>query len=193
MIKLFIIGLFLTSLVYADEVISTLETEETQTNQINEELRQLLKDIQANADDISNAVPSGVIVMWSGAISNIPSGWVICDGNNGTPNLTDRFVIHADADSGGTNDVGDTGGEHSHALTEAEMPSHQHEDGGAINTGHDGPWGYTTNYRSGSYAEYSESGGCEGNEHRQKTSYVGGDSAHENRPKFYALSYIMKN
>ena len=74
-------------------------------------------------------VPSGCILMWSGAITAIPSGWVICDGNNSTPNLTDRFVIHADADSGGTNDVGDTGGSAttgSHTLSTSEMPSHTH-------------------------------------------------------------------
>lgn len=39
-----------------------------------------------------SGVPSGVICMWHGLISNIPSGWVICDGNNGTPNLLGRFV-----------------------------------------------------------------------------------------------------
>ena len=74
-------------------------------------------------------VPSGCILMWSGAISAIPSGWVICDGNNSTPNLTDRFVIHASADSGDTYDVGDTGGSTtsgSHSLTEAELASHTH-------------------------------------------------------------------
>jgi hypothetical protein len=38
------------------------------------------------------AVPSGLIAMWSGLIANIPSGWVICDGNNGTPNLLAKFV-----------------------------------------------------------------------------------------------------
>ena len=79
--------------------------------------------------------------MWSGAISAIPTGWVICDGTNSTPDLTDRFVIHADADSGGTNDVGDTGGSHTatplgsvgtsgaHTLSTSEMPSHTHTGG----------------------------------------------------------------
>jgi len=71
-------------------------------------------------------VPSGVIVMWSGSIATIPTGWVICDGTNGTPNLTDRFVIHADSDSGGTRDVGDTGGASTVTLTTSELPSHTH-------------------------------------------------------------------
>jgi len=54
-----------------------------------------------------NATPIGTIVLWSGAISDIPENWQICDGTNGTPDLTAKFVIHADADSGGTYDVGD--------------------------------------------------------------------------------------
>lgn len=76
---------------------------------------------------VATQIPSGVIVMWSGTIANIPSGWYICDGNNGTPNLTDRFVIHADADAAGTNNVGDTGG--SNTIAEGQLPSHSHGDG----------------------------------------------------------------
>ena len=41
---------------------------------------------------IPKQVPSGAIVIWSGAITDIPEGWVLCDGNNGTPNLLDKFV-----------------------------------------------------------------------------------------------------
>jgi hypothetical protein len=51
-------------------------------------------------------VPSGAIMLWSGETSTIPSGWVLCDGTNGTPNLTDRFIIGASTTnentSGGT-------------------------------------------------------------------------------------------
>ena len=54
-----------------------------------------------------SAIPIGAIVLWSGSIATIPSGWALCDGSSGTPNLTAKFVIHADADSGGTYDVGD--------------------------------------------------------------------------------------
>ena len=41
---------------------------------------------------ITGQVPPGLIAMWSGTIANIPAGWVICDGNNGTPNLLAKFV-----------------------------------------------------------------------------------------------------
>lgn len=63
-------------------------------------------------------VPSGAIIMWSGAISAIPSGWFLCNGSNSTPDLRDRFVICADADSAGTYNVGDTG--------DGSIPSHVH-------------------------------------------------------------------
>jgi len=51
-------------------------------------------------------VPTGAIIMWSGSIGSIPSGYVICNGSNGTPDLRDRFVVGA----GNTYSVGNTGG-----------------------------------------------------------------------------------
>lgn len=66
--------------------------------------------------------PAGVIVMWSGAVAAIPTGWNLCDGTNGTPDLRGKFILGA----GGAYDPGDTGGEETHTLTEAEMPSHTH-------------------------------------------------------------------
>ncbi|MCK5603363.1 tail fiber protein, partial [Candidatus Pacearchaeota archaeon] len=58
---------------------------------------------------------SGYIIMWSGAIADIPPGWVLCDGNNGTPDLRNRFIIAA----GDTYAVDDTGGNvnHNHDFT----------------------------------------------------------------------------
>lgn len=53
-----------------------------------------------------SAVPAGGIIMWSGSIASIPSGYVLCDGTNGTPNLKDSFVVGA----GNTYAVGNTGG-----------------------------------------------------------------------------------
>lgn len=55
-----------------------------------------------------------IIVLWSGAIVDIPAGWALCDGNNGTPNLVDKFIIGAGStynpgDAGGTNVATDGG------------------------------------------------------------------------------------
>jgi microcystin-dependent protein len=67
-------------------------------------------------------IPAGLIAMWSGSIGSIPSGWYLCDGSNGTPNLTDRFIIGA----GSTYAVNGTGGVSSVTLTTNNMPAHTH-------------------------------------------------------------------
>lgn len=56
----------------------------------------------------------GFILMWHGAIVDIPAGWAICDGNNGTPDLRDKFIVGA----GSGYAVGGTGGQlnHNHNL-----------------------------------------------------------------------------
>jgi len=86
---------------------------------------------------IPAGLPIGAIMIWSGAVGNIPSGWYECNGgtHNGytTPDLRSRFVIAA----GGTYAVGATGGATSytptgsmtisgHAITVDELPSHTH-------------------------------------------------------------------
>jgi hypothetical protein len=54
-------------------------------------------------DDKTAAItlPAGVITLWSGAIADIPSGWYLCNGSNGTPDLRDKFVVGAKEDVGG--------------------------------------------------------------------------------------------
>lgn len=135
-------------------------------------------------------IPVGVILMWSGTIANIPTGWAICDGNNGTPNLTGKFIVHADADAGGTYNPGDTGGSDTHTLTVDEMPEHTHiqnphahaEDGqypaGKCPTG--AYWNIVgnNNQTTGNATAVNQD--------------TGGDGAHENRPPFFALAFIMK-
>jgi len=113
-------------------------------------------------------IPSGLIAMWSGSVSNVPSGWTLCDGTDGAPDLRNRFV----AGAGDEYTVGDTGGEKEHQLTVAEMPSHTHN---AISSG----------YGLGSNGTQLE-------EREEPTSSTGGDQPHENRPRFYALAYIFK-
>ena len=78
--------------------------------------------VQDGGKTIDQVVPSGLISMWSGGIASIPSGWALCDGSNGTPDLRDRFIVGA----GNQYDRNDTGGSDSVTLTEAQMPSHDH-------------------------------------------------------------------
>jgi len=59
-------------------------------------------------------ITPGVICLWYGAIVNIPTGWVLCNGANGTPDLRNRFIVG----SGNSYNPGDTGGSttHTHFL-----------------------------------------------------------------------------
>ena len=68
-----------------------------------------------------NAILSGMIVMWSGVIGTIPVGYVLCNGENSTPDLRNRFVMGA----GSTYEPGDTGG-----SADAVNVSHNH--GGSV-------------------------------------------------------------
>ena len=89
----------------------------------------------------SSLFVTGMIIMWSGAQNAIPTGWVICDGNNSTPDLRNRFVIGAG--SGGLYSVNDTGGSkdatlvsHSHTVnnhTHSFSSSHNHSFSGSTN------------------------------------------------------------
>ena len=68
------------------------------------------------------AFPSGGIIMWSGSIVSIPSGWLLCNGSSGTPDLRDRFIVGA----GSTYAVNATGGFATYSLSTAQLPSHTH-------------------------------------------------------------------
>jgi len=186
---------------------------------------------------VPSAFVSGMIILWSGNTGNIPTGFVLCDGNNGTPNLTDRFVVGAGAAYG----VGATGGSSSVTLSTANLPSHNHSFSGSSSHSHtinnhthsfSGSGSNTHNHgipkgRGGSQASISNHvpspaveqtqgtfattnatisisvSGTTGNPSDRGTNSQsisisgttgsqGSGSAHENRPPYYALCYIMK-
>lgn len=140
-------------------------------------------------------VPSGVIVMWSGSIASIPTGWLLCDGTSGTPNLRDRFIVGA----GSTYAVNATGGSanavvvsHTHTASVTD-PGHQHnlsngqaavEVGGSREAqaaiGNLGRLGFTV-------ASTTTTGISVTN----ASTGVSGTNA--NLPPYFALAYIMKS
>lgn len=142
----------------------------------------------------------GIVVMWSGSIETIPSGWSLCDGTNGTPDLRDRFIVGA----GSSYSVDDTGGEAFHTLTIDEMPAHNHAKGSLTigeESGHTHPLinrGATDGFApfGGGSGDGSIVNTGAGTPHTHSLSgsvaSTGGGSAHENRPPYYALAYIMK-
>ena len=133
-------------------------------------------------------IPIGGIVMWSGSASNIPDGWKLCNGSNNTPDLRNRFIVGAGDEYG----VGHTGGQKQVTLTTNEMPRHYHEYVGDdqlrnIESGCSTLMRYTsTRYDADSRTGGNYYSGVFG------TSYAGSGQAHENRPPYYALCFIMR-
>lgn len=127
-------------------------------------------------------IPRGVIMMWYGATDSIPDGWAICNGQNGTPNLLNRFIVGA----GQTYNVGSTGGQDTVTLTVPQMPSHNHANSDykyLLRRRSDGQWstgGVDTTPGEPDVVSSAE------------IVSAGGNQAHENRPPYYALCYIMK-
>lgn len=148
----------------------------------------------------SSGIFPGMILMWSGTIDTIPGGWQLCDGTNGTPNLCDRFIVCA----GNGYDVGSTGGSDSVTLTTTQMPSHKHSVSVTINSngehthtyyeGRSSGTGYNVSYSNASARSSvnTSSSGSHSHTATVSESSVGSGEAHENRPPYYALAYIMK-
>ena len=132
--------------------------------------------------------PVGMITMWSGSTSNIPTGWALCNGSNGTPDLRNRFIVGA----GSTYTVGQTGGEATHSLTTAELPSHNH----SFYAYNGGSTGVTYTYLQADTSSGGQVRITSGRSIRNSTDNLigntGSGTAHENRPPYYALCYIMK-
>jgi microcystin-dependent protein len=99
---------------------------------------------------------AGMIMLWSGSIASVPSGWALCDGTNGTPNLRDRFVIGA----GSTYAVNATGGSATATLATTNLPSHTHSISASGTTGNQSN-GHTHTFSgttSGQSADHVHSG-----------------------------------
>ncbi len=159
-------------------------------------------------DSLSHQIlPLGTILMWHGEKGDVPKGWSICDGKDDkTPNLVDKFIM------GTSSAVGQIGGAKEVTLTTSQMPSHNH--GGATANRnilkengklmHSQAKNYNTFERDGSGRGYDRGSkktdgktppylsSCIEYNHSHGISSEGGGQAHENRPPFYTLFYIMK-
>jgi microcystin-dependent protein len=133
-------------------------------------------------------IPAGTIVLWNGAPTAVPAGWALCDGNNGTPDLRGRFVVGYDGTNTDYNARAKTGGEKTHTLTTAEMPAHTH----SVDDRFDSD---STSYYTGIYGGTDDEGSGDGVDRGYRTvstTSTGSGGAHENRPPYFVLAYIMK-
>lgn len=138
-------------------------------------------------------VPAGMIMIWSGSVGSIPSGWVLCNGSNSTPDLRDKFVIGA----GSTYAVNGTGGSanavvvsHTHTATVTD-PGHTHSLTawhGAASAGQGG--GADSGQRLSSNTAVTSASNTTSITVANSTEGVSGNNA--NLPPYYALCYIQK-
>ena len=149
-----------------------------------------LYPILQTAPVVTPSLPTGAIILWSGSIGSIPSGYVICDGTLGTPDLRDRFIVGA----GSSYAVAATGGSadaivvsHTHTATVTD-PGHLH----ALNATTAG--GSTTEIlltTSGGAGTQNTNTATTGITVANTATGVSGTNA--NLPPYYALAYIMKS
>ena len=159
-------------------------------------------------------VPVGGIIMFSGTISSLDAAWAICDGTNGTPNLTDTFVMGTATQS----EIGDTGGSadaivvnHTHTASTNSAGSHNHtgstssagnhrhsitsgsgtsSGGRAADTSNTGATIYT-NY-AGAHTHSFTTNSTGSHSHTVTVNGAGSSGTNANLPPYYKLAYIMR-
>lgn len=152
---------------------------------------------------VNSVFPPGVVVGWAGFVDDLPEGWALCDGTNGTPNMADKFVVAAGPtrlnNSTGGQDVRDTeaGGDHAHGgntglhvLTVEQIPPHAHSYVGPAIEDFLGSGTTPAQYAS-QVLTTGSAGGGQGHRHAISES---GAHVHSVTvvPAFYALAFIMR-
>ena len=151
-----------------------------------------------NTPTWGNAFVAGMIMLWSGSSATIPSGWLLCDGSNSTPDLRNRFVVGATS----TYAVGATGGSadavvvsHTHSASVTD-PGHTHTQ---TNNAPDVDTGTLATGGNSSGSQYSGSTVTSSASTQSATtgitvsnSTTGVSGTNANLPPYYALCYIMK-
>ncbi len=151
--------------------------------------------------DILHVTPIGMITLWHGVASQVPAGWALCDGQNGTPDLRGRFVMGADSERFQPANTGDG----FLYLDVSHMPSHSHYAGASTNGRHGhittfdnrgfsteahGGQGLTNNNNSSLWSRWTDQQGD--HTHTITVQPTGGGKPIEILPRYYALHYIKR-
>jgi hypothetical protein len=152
-----------------------------------------LYPILQSAPAVSATFVAGMILIWSGSLGSVPTGWVLCDGTNATPDLRDRFIVGA----GNTYAVGATGGSanaivvtHTHTATSVVTdPGHVHS--------YQQPSGSPNNAAGSIPNDITQVAANTASAVTNITvattnANAGTSGTNANLPPYYALAYIMK-
>ena len=150
-----------------------------------------------------DAFVTGMIMLWSGSTASVPSGWALCNGTSGTPNLMDKMIMGAgnaynpDDTGGSANAVlvshnhtlsGSTNatGAHVHSMILSGLKQPEPRAGAQITAGNDGY------QQSGTGGNYLSTAGNHAHSISGTTNTTGASATNANIPPYYALAYIMK-
>jgi microcystin-dependent protein len=141
-----------------------------------------------NGNLASIPFPKGMIMIWTQ--NNIPSGWALCDGNNGTPNLSGKFLLGVNPDPNAAANFRTPGmGGGSAKISVGQLPAHNHD---IVGKGDD--TGFCASGECGFYSTDRWS-----NDREVRASTSGGKLVVENTgsgqdyyPPFVTVAYIMK-
>lgn len=162
-------------------------------SELDDNFNYIINALNTLTTNLEKASPLGLIGMFEGLIENIPSGWVLCDGTNGTPDLRDKFIIGSSQDAGGTSNttitgtLTKTGGNkdaivvaHTHGITD---PGHTHTVVGANN-------GENASGTSSSADDATKT--TSKNTTGITINSTGSSGTNANLPPYYALAFIMR-
>jgi microcystin-dependent protein len=160
-----------------------------------------LYGILQQAPSVTGTVPSGLIAIWSGSVGSIPSGWVLCNGANGTPDLRNSFILGA----GNSYSVGQTGGTSSITIGQTNLPNVNFN---ATSTVTDPGHTHTSNAITDIVVSNGIPDGVSGSTYALRTATInnavtgitvattvasgGSGTAINSLPPYYALAFIMK-
>lgn len=165
--------------------------------------------IGVSGTNTGTTIPTGMISLWYGSIGSVPTGWYLCDGTNGTPDLRDKFIVGA----GSTYSVAATGGatdaivvSHTHTATSTSTstvtdPSHYHTSGMPSDYNAFGTAAISaTNQKAGTGTATTSpitssvaTGITVATSTSTTNASAGVSGTNANLPPYYALAYVMKS